>query len=224
MAQAGTLTRLRYRFIPDHLIGEILSKKWIDNAIPFTVLVLVILVFGALLPNFWTGGNLSMTARQLGEFALVCLAMTIVIIVGGIDLSVGSNFALGNFLALAFLNLTGWPLWVAVPAVVLICGSVGLINGVLIGYLRLRAFLTTLVTLIIVRAVVDMLLLKYAQAMSLSFYDNPWWDLMGMGNILGLPFSFALLIVVALVGHVLMTALAAGLADDGDRRLAPLSA
>lgn len=223
MAQAGTLTRLRYRFIPDHLIGEILSKKWIDNAIPFTVLVLVILVFGALLPNFWTGGNLSMTARQLGEFALVCLAMTVVIIVGGIDLSVGSNFALGNFLALAFLNLAGWPLAVAVPAVVLICGAVGLINGVLIGYLRLRAFLTTLVTLIIVRAVVDMLLMKYAQAMSLSFYDNPWWDLMGMGNILGLPFSFALLIVVALVGHVLMTRSRPGwrmMAIGGSRRSA----
>ena len=223
MAQAGILTKLRYRFIPDHVIGEILSKKWIDNAIPFLVLVIVIAVFGLLLPNFFSAGNMSNTSRQLGEFALICIAMMAVIVVGGIDLSVGSNFALGNFTALALLNLAGWPVWAAIPATILVCGSVGLINGVLIGYLRLRAFLTTLVTLIIVRAVVDMLLLRYAQAMSLSFFDDPAWDFIGMGNVLGMPFSFALLIVVALVGHILITRSSFGwraMAIGGSRRSA----
>ncbi|MFT4151112.1 MAG: SMP-30/gluconolactonase/LRE family protein [Paracoccaceae bacterium] len=223
VAQAGTLAKLRYRFIPDHVIGEILSKKWIDNAIPFLVLVAVIAVFGTLLPNFFSAGNLSMTARQLGEFALICLAMMTVIIVGGIDLSVGSNFALGNFTALALLNLAGWPVWAAIPATVLVCGGVGLVNGLLIGYLRLRAFLTTLVTLIIVRAIVDMLLLKYAQAMSMSFFSDAAWDLIGMGNVLGLPFSFFLLIVVAGIGHILITRSRPGwraMAIGGSRRSA----
>ncbi|EBW2250186.1 ABC transporter permease, partial [Salmonella enterica subsp. enterica serovar Enteritidis] len=154
MSQSGLLTRLRYRFVPDHIIGEILSKKWIDNAIPFLVLLVVVAVFGWLLPNFFSAGNLSNTSRQLGEFALICIAMMTVIVVGGIDLSVGSNFALGNFVALALLNLAGWPVWATVPATILVCGLVGLANGILIGFFRLRAFLTTLVTLIIVRAVV----------------------------------------------------------------------
>lgn len=70
MASASTLTKLRYRFIPDHIIGEILTKKWIDNAIPFLVLVCVIAIFGSLIPNFFSGSNLSITSRQLGEFAL----------------------------------------------------------------------------------------------------------------------------------------------------------
>lgn len=223
MASASSFTKLRYRFIPDHVIGEILSKKWIDNAIPFLVLICVIVVFGSLLPNFFTSGNLSITSRQLGEFALVCIAMMLVIVVGGIDLSVGSNFALGNFMTLALLNLAGWSVWTAVPAVILICGSVGLLNGVLIGYLRLRAFLTTLVTLIIVRAVVDMLLLEYAQAMSMSFYQSDVWDLMGLGGFLGIPFSFCVLIVVAIVGHILLTRSRPGwrlMAIGGSRRSA----
>lgn len=223
MASASNLTKLRYRFIPDHIIGEILSKKWIDNAIPFLVLVCVIAVFGALIPNFFSASNLSITARQLGEFALVCIAMMVVIVVGGIDLSVGSNFALGNFMMLALLNLAGWSVWIAVPAVVLMCGSVGLLNGVLVGYLRLRAFLTTLVTLIIVRAVVDMLLLKYAQAMSMSFYQSDVWDLMGLGGLFGIPFSFCVLVVVAIVGHVLLTRSRPGwrlMAIGGSRRSA----
>ncbi|MFM2277907.1 MAG: C-terminal Strictosidine synthase [Pseudomonadota bacterium] len=223
MASASTFTKLRYRFIPDHVIGEILSKKWIDNAIPFLVLIAVIVVFGALIPNFYTTGNLTITARQLGEFALVCIAMMLVIVVGGIDLSVGSNFALGNFMTLALLNLAGWSVWATVPAVVLICGSVGLLNGVLIGYLRLRAFLTTLVTLIIVRAVVDMLLLQYAQAMSMSFYQSSVWDLMGLGGFFGIPFSFCVLLVVAIIGHILLTRSRPGwrlMAIGGSRRSA----
>ena len=223
MASASTFTKLRYRFIPDHVIGEILSKKWIDNAIPFLVLIAVIIVFGSLIPNFFTSSNLSITSRQLGEFALVCIAMMLVIVVGGIDLSVGSNFALGNFMTLALLNLAGWSVWVAVPAVILICGSVGLLNGVLIGYLRLRAFLTTLVTLIIVRAVVDMLLLQYAQAMSMSFYQSDVWDLMGLGGFFGIPFSFCVLVVAAIVGHILLTRSRPGwrlMAIGGSRRSA----
>ncbi|MCJ8056107.1 SMP-30/gluconolactonase/LRE family protein [Shinella curvata] len=223
MASASNLTKLRYRFIPDHVIGEILSKKWIDNAIPFLVLLCVIAVFGTLIPNFFSASNLSITSRQLGEFALVGIAMMVVIVVGGIDLSVGSNFALGNFMTLALLNLAGWSVWAAVPAVILICGSVGLLNGVLVGYLRLRAFLTTLVTLIIVRAIVDMLLLKYAQAMSMSFYQSDLWDLMGLGGFFGIPFSFCVLVVVAIVGHVLLTRSRPGwrlMAIGGSRRSA----
>jgi ribose transport system permease protein len=205
------------------VIGEILSKKWIDNAIPFLVLVCVIVIFGSLIPNFFTGSNLSITSRQFGEFALVCIAMMVVIVVGGIDLSVGSNFALGNFMTLALLNLGGWSVYAAVPTVVLICGAVGLLNGFLVGYMRLRAFLTTLVTLIIVRAVVDMLLLQYAQAMSVSFYQSDAWDVMGLGGFFGIPFSFCVLIVVSIVGHVLLTRSRPGwrmMAIGGSRRSA----
>lgn len=223
MTKAGVFTKLRYRFVPDHVIGEILSKKWVDNTIPFLVLITVVAVFGLLLPNFFSAGNLSNTSRQLGEFAVICLAMMAVIVVGGIDLSVGSNFALGNFTALALLNLAGWHVWATIPATILICGSVGLLNGILIGYFRLRAFLTTLVTLIIVRAVVDMLLLRYAQAMSLSFVDSAAWDFIGMGYVLGVPSSFALLVVIALIGHILITRSSLGwraMAIGGSRRSA----
>lgn len=223
MASSSSLVKLRYRLIPDHLIGEILSKKWIDNAIPFLVLLIVVAVFGSLIPNFFTAGNLAINARQLGEFALVCLAMMTVLIGGGIDLSVGSNFALGNFTALALLNLLHWPVGLVVPTVIVICGLVGLVNGILVGYLRLRAFLTTLVTLIIVRAIVDMLLLRYAQAMSTSFVDSATWDYMGMGSIVGFPFSFVVLVVLALIGHILLTRSRPGwraMAIGGSRRSA----
>lgn len=223
MASDSRFVKLRYRLIPDHLIGEVLSKKWVDNAIPLAVLIGVVAVFGQLIPEFFTTANLQSTSRQYGEFALVCLAMMTVIVVGGIDLSVGSNFALGNFTMLALLNLGGFSVPAASCVVILVCGAVGLLNGLLIGYLRLRAFLTTLVTLIIVRAIVDMLLLKYAQAMSVSFFQSELWDLMSLGGFAGLPFSFIVLAVVAAIGHIALTRSRPGwraMAIGGSRRSA----
>lgn len=191
--------------MPDHLIGEILTKRWVDSAIPFTVMVVVLAAFAWLLPAMFEPSSLAIAARQLGEFGLVCLAMMVVVISGGIDLSVGSNFALGNFLTLFLLNLAAWPVWAAIPSAILACGVVGFFNGLLIGYLRLRAFLTTLVTLIIVRAIVDILLLKYAQAMSMGFVDNSIWDWLGAGGVVGVPTSFVIMLLVFIVAHVVFS-------------------
>jgi ribose transport system permease protein len=199
------LEKWRYKYVPDHIAGEILSKNWIDNAVPFIALVTAIAVFGTLIPNFFNATNLSDTARQLGEFLFIVFAMMIVMVGGGIDLSVGSNFALGNLLALILLNVMGVPAWVVIPTVIVCCALVGLVNGLLIGYLRLRAFLTTLVTLIIVRAVVDMLLLKHAVDISMAMPDSRFWDFMGAGTVSGLPFSFFAAAAFGLAAHLFIS-------------------
>lgn len=205
MSLGETLTKWRYRYVPDHVVGEILSKSWIDNTVPFLALAAVLAVFGNAIPNFFSAGNLADTTRQLGEFSFIVFAMMIVMVAGGIDLSVGSNFALGNFLALLLMNVAGWPAGAVIPAVVLACACVGLLNGVLIGYLRLRAFLTTLVTLIIVRAVVDMLLLKYAVDISATMPESAVWDFLGAGSPFGIPFSIGVALAFAVLAHIFLS-------------------
>ncbi|MFY9478111.1 MAG: SMP-30/gluconolactonase/LRE family protein [Aquabacterium sp.] len=205
MTTDNTLARWRYKYVPDHVLGEILSKNWIDNTVPFLSLVAVLAIFGSLIPNFFSLGNLGDSARQLGEFGFVVFAMMLVMVAGGIDLSVGSNFALGNFVALWLMNVHGWPVGAVVPVVLIACALVGLVNGVLIGYLRLRAFLTTLVTLIIVRAIVDMLLLKHAVDIATNMPESSAWEYLGAGSILGFPVSFCLLFVFAVVAHIFLS-------------------
>lgn len=223
MAVSDRITRWRYRYVPDHLLGEILTKRWVDNAIPLLILLAVALVFGSLIPDFFGPASISSLMRQWGEFALIVLALMIVMVAGGIDLSVGSTFALGNIVALALLNVAEWPV-AAVIVGTLFCGAaVGLVNGLLVGYLRLRAFLTTLVTLIIVRAVVDMLLLKYSVAIAAAFVDSDFWYYLGEGYLLGLPFSVVVAAIVAIVAHLVLTRSRAGwhvLATGGSRRSA----
>ena len=217
------LVRARYKYIPDHVLGEILTKRWVDNVAPFTFLVITLALFGHLIPDFFSPGSLIVSLRQLGEFGFVVLAMMVVMVAGGIDLSVGSNFALGNFTALAAMNILGLPIGLALLCTLAACCLVGLLNGMLVGLLRLRAFLTTLVMLIIVRAVVDMLLLKYAVQISGAFVDSDIWDFIGSGSVLGVPFSTILLLVAVIVGHVVLSRTRPGwrlMAVGGSRRSA----
>ena len=93
----------------------------------------------------------------------------------------------------------------------------------LVGYLRLRAFLTTLVTLIIVRAIVDTLILKYQVLVSNPTQDSAAWNFMGDGSLWGFPCSFLVALVVAVVAHVFLTRLKLGWhiqAVGGSRRSA----
>jgi ribose transport system permease protein len=91
---------------------------------------------------------------------------------GGIDLGVGSNFALTTFLSLGMFNALGWPVPIVIGLGVATGALVGLVNGLPVGYLRLRALLTTLVTLIIVRAIVDTLIPKYQVVISNPTQDS----------------------------------------------------
>jgi ribose transport system permease protein len=223
MTIAATAARLRYRYVPDHVVGEVLGRSWMDNAIPVVLLIAVTAFMTATIPNFLSLGNLSDTSRQIGEFGLIVVGMTIVLLAGGIDLSVGSTFALANVTSLALINVAMWPTALAIVATLCVGALVGLINGLLVGYLRLRAFLTTLVMLTLIRAVVDFLLQIYSVRIATGNVDSDLWDFVGGGSILGAPFSLVVLIATALGAHVVLTRLRIGwriMAVGGSRRSA----
>jgi ribose transport system permease protein len=205
MSISETYVRWRYRLVPDHIVGEVLSKNWIDNAIPVAILALVIVLFAIEIPGFFGLHSLADSARQLGEYLFPALGMTVVLLAGGIDLSVGSSFALCNFASIAFVNALQLPLIAVMPLVVLLGAAVGLINGVLVGYLRVRAFLATLVTLIFVRAIVDQLTLKYAVAISTGSGDTSAWDFVGDGTVAGVPIDLVAALVLAAITHIVLT-------------------
>jgi ribose transport system permease protein len=217
------VARLRYNYVPDHLIGEILTKRWADNAIPFLALVVTILGFGMAISGFFKPQSLSDSTRQLGEFSIVVTGLTIVMLGGGIDLSVGSIFALAAFAAVSTLFIFDLPTWMALGAALLtgvVCGS---LNGFLIGYLRLRAFLTTLVTFIIGRALYDLLIVKYASQVQLSSVTSDVWDFIGDGTVFGVSISVIVAVIVAIIAHIAITRSRPGwhiLAVGGSRRSA----
>jgi ribose transport system permease protein len=218
-----TLTRWRYRYWPDHLLGEILSKRWTETAIPVIVLLIVGLALSRMIDNFLSPSSLADTARQAGEIGFIALGEGLVVIVGGIDLSVGSMFALTDFCALYTLDVLGWPVVAVAGATIVFGALLGAINGFLIGYLRLRAFITTLITLIIYRSAFDLLIQRYSNQVASAFPDFPTWNFIGGGDVLGVPSIAVVYLAVAIFGHVFLTRLRPGwhiTAIGGSRRSA----
>ena len=220
---SDVLIKARYRYWPDHLLGEILSKRWTETAIPVIVLLITAVAFSLAIPGFLAPSSLADTARQFGEVGLVTFGMALVILVGGVDLSVGSIFALTDFCALYCLNILGWPVPFVIAATLVAGGLLGAVNGVLIGYLRLRAFITTLITLIVYRALYEILIHDYSNQIAAAFPDFPSWNFLGEGDLFGVPSSALLFVGVAIFGHIFLTRLRPGwhiVAIGGSRRSA----
>lgn len=186
-------------------IAEVLSKRWMETLIPWVVFVIVLATTIAVIPGYLEVDNLAITLRQFGEFAFVGLAMGIVLIGGGVDLSVGAMFALVNFLALYLFYVVGIDTF-AILGICLVAGAMlGAVNGFLVGILRARSFLTTMATLIIAFATVRLLLERYGVAIASSGNSDPIWDFIGFGSVLGIPFNILVFAVTCVIGHLLIT-------------------
>jgi ribose transport system permease protein len=190
---------------PRIFIAEVLSKRWMETLIPWVVFIVVASITVAVIPGYLEAENLATTLRQFGEFAFVGLAMGIVLIGGGVDLSVGASFALVNFLALYLFYVTGLDTF-AIIGICLVAGAgLGAFNGFLVGFLRARSFLTTMATLIIGFATVRLLLERYGVAIASSGNFDPAWDYIGYGSVLGIPFNILVFASTCIAGHLLIT-------------------
>jgi ribose transport system permease protein len=114
-------------------------------------LALVALLFGVLIgPQFFSPVNLELMARQTAIVCIAALGMTMVIVAGGIDLSVGSVIALSTIVIAQILR-GGFSPVVAAAGAVAVGTACGLMNGVLITWLRVVPFIITLGTMLLVR-------------------------------------------------------------------------
>jgi ribose transport system permease protein len=116
-------------------------------------LLIICIVMSWLQPaSFATPDNFYNTTRNFSFIGIMALGMTAVIATGGIDLSVGSIMGL-TAVSCGLVLEAGYPAWAAVIVGLLAGGAVGLINGIIIAYLGLSPFVTTLGMLAIARSV-----------------------------------------------------------------------
>src|SRR5258705_9036814 len=118
-------------------------KREISAAATFLALLAVV---GTITPPFFDGGNLRDLVINNAPTLLIATGMTLVILVGEIDISVGSQFAVCSIVA-GFLAKTGVPLPVLLLSVVAIGALMGALNGALVGWLRLPSIIVTLAML-----------------------------------------------------------------------------
>jgi rhamnose transport system permease protein len=107
----------------------------------------LLVVVAIVAPSFFSGANLRDLALNNAPVLLVSVAMSLVILTGQIDISVGSLFAVAS-VAAGWLAKSGVPIGLLLPIVVLLGASMGAINGVLVGWLRLPSIIVTLAMLV----------------------------------------------------------------------------
>src|SRR5205085_1141088 len=117
----------------------------------FVLLVALCVVVAAINPAFLGGANLQNMARLIGMYGIFSIGLGVVIITGGIDLSVGSVFALLGVLLSIMLVEWHMPGALAVVAVIAVAVSLGLVHGLLITRLRIQPFIVTLCGLLFYR-------------------------------------------------------------------------
>ena len=161
--------------------------------------VIALAVLASLSDKFFTTENLLNQGRLMSEVGLVALAMTFVIVTGGIDLSVGSILGLTAILLGVFWKNLGLPLPMAMLAA-MACGTfAGWMNGFIITRFRVPPLIATLATLALYRGLAE----GISEARSVRGYPE-WFFFFGQGEVLGVPFQVWLLGIATVVAAVIL--------------------
>jgi len=167
------------------------------EAILGALLIVTLIALAWQSDRFFTADNLLNQGRLMAEVGLVALAMTFVIVTGGIDLSVGSILGLVAILLGVFWQNMGIPLPLAMVLSIAVGGVAGLVNGLIITRFSVPPLIATLATLALYRGLAE----GISQARSVRGYPD-WFFTLGQGEVLGVPtqlWIFGLLAVIAAI-------------------------
>lgn len=149
-----------------------------------TLIIIVILLFTAsslISPFFLDINNILNLLVQVSVLAILAIGMTYVIISTGLDLSVGSNIAFSGLIGVLVFKSTGNPL-LGMLFCIIAGAFIGLLNGLMIGYLKINAFMATLSTLAIARGAT--LLITGGRTISVT---NNIFNFLGQGTLFNIP-------------------------------------
>lgn len=203
----------------------------------FFALIAIIATFSVLSPNYFSASNFLIMSSHVAIFGLLAVGMLLVILNGGIDLSVGSTLGLSGVVAGFLMQgveipamgvILYPPVWAVVILTLALGAFVGAVNGVLIAFFRVPAFVATLGTLYVARGVALLMTngLTYNNLGGAESFGNTGFDWLGFNRIAGVPIGVIVLALVAIAAGVMLARSAFGrwlYASGGNARAAELS-
>jgi ribose transport system permease protein len=183
----------------DHAIGGGMTRKELGILMLLVALCVVVALKN---PQFLSATNMQNMARLIGTFGIFSIGVGIVIITGGIDLSVGSIFALLGILLSIMLTERHWPALLAVAVVLGLGAGIGFIHGVLITRLRLQPFIVTLCGLLLYRGIARYIAEDSTKGFGSQGFE--WLRRFATGSLLSVPMPFVLLIIVGTITFVML--------------------
>ncbi|MGE0756473.1 MAG: ABC transporter permease [Pirellulaceae bacterium] len=176
----------------------LLRFRWWHEAFLIALLAALLVIAGSLMPNFLNGSSQLLHSRQLWEFAILAIGMTMIILTGGIDLSVGSTMGL---CAVAFglvFRGSGSVAWSALACLATgtACGAA---NGALIAWIRMSPLIVTLATFAAFRGIAE----GISQGASYSRFGNAFADV-ARGTWCGVPLPGWIFVGLLIAGVIFL--------------------
>ena len=172
-------------------LQELTRKKEMGIILPALALFIF---FSLVTDSFLTPYNIFNISRTMSFYVFIGLTQAFVLLIGGMNLSIGSIGGLATVTTGIFLQNIGAPEWVAVVAALSVGVLCGLINGLLITKAKLNSFIVTLSTSFIFTGLV------YGISKGFSYTEIPKsFSLVGRKAFLGMPIIFYLMLIVLVI-------------------------
>ena len=203
----------------------------------FFALIAIIVVFSLMSPNYFSVGNFLIMSSQVAIYGILSIGMLLVILNGGIDLSVGSILALSGVVAGAMMQgveldslgvILYPPVWAVVVLTLCVGAAVGAVNGVLIAVFKVPPFVATLGVMYVARGVALLMTngLTYNNLRGTEALGNTGFNWLGFNRLAGIPISVIVLGTIAILAGLMLGRSAFGrwlYASGGNERAAELS-
>jgi ribose transport system permease protein len=173
-------------------------QKFLNSLPPLTwVVVALIIIFGLISPEFFHVANLTNVLRRGSTLWVLATMATLLLISGGLDLSLGSVLTFSGVVLAIFLR-AGYSAGIASLAAILSGTIVGIINGLLVSFLGIPAFIVTLGTMNVFAG-----LSVAISETSAIFIDNPTMVFIGAGAIAGIPIPVIVSILIFVISYII---------------------
>ena len=169
----------------------------------FILLIVLCVVVAIINPNFLLSINLQNLARQIGAFGIFSIGLGLVIITGGIELSVGSMMALLGVLLSMMLTEYGYGVALTLVACIGLAMALSLGHGLLITKLNMQPFIVTLCGLLFYRGLARFITNDQTKGFG-SVEGLDFLRRMANGNLFGIPMPFVLLLIIAAIAWVIL--------------------
>lgn len=181
-----------------------LSKGSLFQYLPYVILFIVIIVMGISLPYFLTFRNFTNVLRQSSSLAIMAMGITLVLIAGGMDISIPAVMALSGILGSMFI-VNGGNTLIGILIMLAVGSFLGAVNGLAVAYLKMVPFVVTLS----MQAIATGASVWMTRNISISGLPELYIDVF-TGNVFGIPLSFIYVLVVGLLLWIAMKRSIAG--------------
>lgn len=164
----------------------------------FAVLALASIIMSFISPVFYNRANIEAMLLALSVDGIISIGMVVLIISGGLDLSVGSTLGFTGVIAGLCLN-AGFPVWLAIILALVSASIIGLANGLLVAKLDINPFITTLGMMGIVRGML-LVLARGKAVLNLP----PGFTVIGQGRLFGIQYPIYVMLIMVILGEILV--------------------